>query len=518
MSTDTIKSITNVFPVNRDALKSPSDSRRAASIIKEFSLNTSTHGIPGIARSESVHNRMFWSISLLIFTGIMIFFVTQSIRAYFEYPSQTSVAIVNEWPQAFPAVTICNYSPLRYDRFIEPFLNYTKTFNLLNITDIKNFTSKHALYIRDFLIYKLNQNESLDEYFYSLESMMMHCSFNNILCTAANFTWFISPQYGLCYTFNAKLKDSLNSPVKDSATYGGTGILEIRLYVHQHQYVPYFSNGIGVAALVHDNQLLPDMELTPMHLAPNRHHRLGYSKKTSYFLSSPYTSCSDKVNLGMQVMYNEYHDTEYGYKQTVCYAVCIQAYTYDKCGCGNPFRWTIRYIVSPGSDKWIRVLFCNMSDPCYVDASAELLNTRSIWTKYCPACQQECTYNEFIIRLTSVYAPPAYLMNDIKQFVESTDVPLPINWSTTWPSEIQLSYVSFEVAYETSRSEVYSQQPTISAVDVLSNVGGQTGLWIGISFLSLMEIAEMIYRLIRSQYHKFHGPIQKNTNEENSQL
>ncbi|CAF4410788.1 unnamed protein product, partial [Adineta steineri] len=35
-----------------------------------------------------------------------------------------------------------------------------------------------------------------------------------------------------------------------------------------------------------------------------------------------------------------------------------------------------------------------------------------------------------------------------------------------------------------------------------SNVGGQTGLWIGISFLSLMELAEMIYRLIRSQCHR----------------
>ena len=44
---------------------------------------------------------------------------------------------------------------------------------------------------------------------------------------------------------------------------------------------------------------------------------------------------------------------------------------------------------------------------------------------------------------------------------------------------------------------MFSQQATTSPVDVISDVGGQTGLWIGISFLSLFEVVEMLYRLIR---------------------
>ena len=99
--------------------------RRRRSIIREFALNTSTHALPGIARSQSKHNRIFWSISFLTFTGIMIYFVVQSLRNYFQYPTQTSVSIVVERSQIFPAVTICNYGAGRSDMSSAEYLNFT---------------------------------------------------------------------------------------------------------------------------------------------------------------------------------------------------------------------------------------------------------------------------------------------------------------------------------------------------------------------------------------------------------
>ncbi|CAF1331132.1 unnamed protein product [Rotaria sordida] len=410
--------------MDAEVLKADPKARGTRSIIREFSLNTSTHGIPGIARSRSIQNRIFWCISTLIFTGVMIFFITQSIRAYFEYPSQTSVSIAVEWPQAFPAVTICNYSPLRYDRFIGSFLNYTNTLNLTNTTDTTNFTFAQSLYINDFLIYKLNQ-------------------------------------------------------------------------------------ATGMVALVHDNVQFPYIEMAGMYLAPGRHHKFSYSKKMNIFLPAPYTTCNDKPNLGMQIMFDQYQGADYAYTQFQCYTVCLQAYIYQKCGCGHPFRWTIRSVVLPGTDKAINISFCDIKNPCYIEAAAELMNTRSIWTTYCPDCTEECSTSDFLIKSSSLLAPPQFLMNDIKRFVESSKIPLPANWSTSWVSEIQSNYVSLEVVYETSRTEIYTEEATLSPVDVLSNVGGQTGLWIGISFLSLIEIAEVIYRLIRHQCHKLRKTLRK---------
>ena len=66
------------FPIDPEVLKPPPKLHRSGSIIKEFSLNTSTHGIPSIPRSESIPNRIFWSISSVIFAGMMIYFIIQA--------------------------------------------------------------------------------------------------------------------------------------------------------------------------------------------------------------------------------------------------------------------------------------------------------------------------------------------------------------------------------------------------------------------------------------------------------
>ncbi|CAF2869410.1 unnamed protein product [Rotaria sp. Silwood2] len=39
----------------------------------------------------------------------------------------TSVFFIVERSQAFPAISICNYLPIRFENFIEPFLNFTNS-------------------------------------------------------------------------------------------------------------------------------------------------------------------------------------------------------------------------------------------------------------------------------------------------------------------------------------------------------------------------------------------------------
>jgi len=172
-------------------------------------------------------------------------------------------------------------------------------------------------------------------------------------------------------------------------------------------------------------------------------------------------------------------------------------FSYQQCGCGNPFRWNVPFSLPFNSDQPLKIPLCQVSNPCYGQAMGQLMNTKSIWTHYCSDCPPECLAIDFNIKLSSFAAPPNFYMSKIKSFVESSDVNLTSTWSSTWMDDIKSSYVSLEVMFETGRTDVYTQQATTTPVDVVSNVGGQTGLWIGISFLSLLEVVEMLYRLIR---------------------
>ncbi len=191
---------------------------------------------------------------------------------------------------------------------------------------------------------------------------------------------------------------------------------------------------------------------------------------------------------------------------------------YDQCGCVSPSEWAARYVIPFGTTNIIHANLCNISDLCYSEAADKFQGSSSISGMYAPNCGLECSSNEFIIKLSSGSAPTRWYMNDIKQFVELSAIPLPNNWSTTWSTEIQASYVGLDIVCETTRVESYTQQASLSAVDVISNVGGQTGLWIGISFLSLMEFAEMVYRLIRYQFHLIREKIHRRIEEHDTKL
>lgn len=332
-----------IFTIESTALAMRHRVRRRRSIIHEFGMNTSTHGIPGIARSQSPPNTLFWSICFATFAAITIYFVYREIRAFFDYETQTSVSVVSEWPQLFPAFTICNIVPVRLDRFIEPFLAYVNAVNGTGRSASTSIASVEAKYIGEFLQVKINRNESVDDFFYPLNAMLIRCVFNGRSCSALNFTSFLSSSYGRCYTFNAKLKETKN--VRFSDEYGGPGNLNLRLYVHSHQYVPYIREGtctppferalslhvrrlgVGMIGMVHDNVQLPTIDLSGLALATGNKHRITYTKKSVSYLRRPYTTCTDKVPPMMQAMFDNYQGAEYEYSEDICYELCMQVYT-----------------------------------------------------------------------------------------------------------------------------------------------------------------------------------------------
>jgi hypothetical protein len=118
----------------------------------------------------------------------------------------------------------------------------------------------------------------------------------------------------------------------------------------------------------------------------------------------------------------------------------------------------------------------------------------------CSDCSQECVIKQFPVQASSISTPAEWQMEDIKRFAENSSIPLPTDWNTTWRQHVRQNYLTINVVRETSIVENDTQTASITPVDLLSNIGGQTGLWIGISLLSIMELIEIIYRLIQNEY------------------
>ncbi|CAF2570868.1 unnamed protein product [Rotaria sp. Silwood2] len=226
-------------PNESSSIESGKKWHRRLSIIRESATKTSMHGLPKVFHSENIYRRIFWAISFGSFTAFMLFFIVRAILTYLQYPTRIDMSTDVEWPQYFPAFSICNVASLRYDQFIGSFLNYTNALNLTykNITDVLS-----SVQIRNFIQYKVNRNESVAQYSFSLDSMLYQCLYNFMPCSSLDFVPFISSVYGLCFTFNAKMKNSSVS-IREGNQYGSFGQLDLAFYVHSQQYVPYFVDG-----------------------------------------------------------------------------------------------------------------------------------------------------------------------------------------------------------------------------------------------------------------------------------
>ena len=50
-----------------------------------------------------------------------------------------------------------------------------------------------------------------------------------------------------------------------------------------------------MVSVIHDNKQLPMIEVGGIYLRPGRRHKLGYKKKTTFFLPAPFTKCNVKI-------------------------------------------------------------------------------------------------------------------------------------------------------------------------------------------------------------------------------
>lgn len=180
-------------------------------IIVSSCMETTAHGIIPILKRENFFIRFFWTVCLLVSTGVCAYMVALSIIGYFDYDTVTKVEKISLISTDFPAVTICNKNAFMTEASLqfmdEIMLKY-------NVTDMNNlsafYDSLNATGISDYkyltVMNALDPNRT-DEFRrslgYSISDMMLTCMFGYAGCVPDDFHWYYNIFFGNCYTFNS---------------------------------------------------------------------------------------------------------------------------------------------------------------------------------------------------------------------------------------------------------------------------------------------------------------------------
>jgi amiloride-sensitive sodium channel subunit alpha/amiloride-sensitive sodium channel subunit gamma len=304
---------------------------------------------------------------------------------------------------------------------------------------------------------------------YSFKSLVLMSFMNYVACKDSDFNWYYSPQYGNCFQFNMNASH-LYTAAKTGSKQGlmlvlFTGLLNDsrslsfdvgwNLFIHNQSHWP--SSGAGVS------------------VAPGSTTNIGITRTFTDKQPFPYNQCLDGLTTPDKFdsfYYRETLKSGYVYRQVDCLNLVEQDYYIKNCSCAEPSYPTLygtRYCETTSEN------FCVLGQYISIYSSGNNIE----WTKYCPL---ECDTLDYTLT-TSWSEFPSETMAEI--FLDQPEVIASIADSIAYV-KIFYSYTGYTLMIET---------PSQGPIDLLSSLGGTMGLYMGVSFLSFVEVVELLIKI-----------------------
>nr|XP_054756187.1 amiloride-sensitive sodium channel subunit gamma-like [Lytechinus pictus] len=468
-------------------------------LIKPMLENTGAHGIPNIVRAENLPRRLAWSLLFLVALGFFIGLSGNLIRKYYNFDYSVNVEVIFEPTINFPAVTVCNMNPYRQSSVVNVSLELTEILGLESGVLSSKWNSSTKVLYGDWenlefssldafteILKSATQevgNMSYEQRFnigHELDDMLLSCTFHGSPCAPANFTWFFNYLYGNCYTFNSGVAGLPLRSNEIGPIYG----LALELFIDQEEYISTLQPSAGIRLLIHDQNEMPFPEDSGSTLAPGRATSIGMTKISVHQLGYPYTTCTDDFRVDNIFRERFPHII---YSVPACEKNCLFNHIRNECGCADAryrFNESIpacnilpdqqnqeKECFKRATEQYInREIICDCKTPCRKSFYKETIS-EAVW----PNDQHRPTVLEGIKQLSD------HLRDRIEnntQFIDTNVVKVIVYFSS-------LEYENF---YQTPEYTVY---------DLISALGGQVGLWIGVSVLTVFEFIELLYDILK---------------------
>ncbi|GFU28559.1 acid-sensing ion channel 1 [Nephila pilipes] len=441
--------------------------------LDEILKNSAIFLISKIGRTESKFRRILWLLVLVTSVLGCGFQINRFLHLYFQYPVLVNLEVERKMSLDFPAVTICSFNDIKKhneDCSVRKsltkilFTEYYPTLTNNSITDTNstNKSNKSDGDIQqsgDFIKYNESTKDHREEH---SESFIVNCFFNGDDCPADYFDHFESSRYGNCFTFNkgANIEDKPLSVTK-SGLYTG---LEIVLDTEHGNYsCP--SGAIGFRIVIHDPSETPNTNEKGFNISPGLETSVSMRQTLIHRLPPPYKDRCAYYNTGKRSNQTNQND---------CQRLCFQKRSFEMCGC-----------IDSRLDAEENVMSCDMTNKSESRCLNDVLEFISTHGTVCD-CPLPCiskVYNE-------VLSQAMWSVNGL-QANEYSGSP------SQSKSEFQERYAKLKVFYSTLEKSIFMQKPMFEDSELFSHLGGELGLWLGLSLIALFELIWNIIHVVK---------------------
>ncbi|KAL9956682.1 hypothetical protein ACROYT_G038199 [Oculina patagonica] len=467
----------------------------------DFAESTSLHGFRFIFARASFWVRLLWIILLLCFTGYVIYSMYSSIKKYFTYPIATVMKIYH--PQEglqFPAVTLCPMTMLtktkismsdNNSRFSKLGLNIAACnataavragrpcgeallccCSMHDVNEISVALSNCTEdYKKELLeVIKKNKGSFNDKTFHkaygpNIRRMIIPntCVFGSDRgCSHEDFDPMVTAELGLCYSFNAARhgEQVLNASYGDISS-GLSLILDLNLHDHM---VGSYSEGVRI--IVHHQGVYIN-PLNSLLVAPGTHAQISVRRKVYRNKKWPYeTECSETKSVAGYQRY-----TSEG-----CFTECLSNATANKCGCRLP----------TDSDNFVERICFREDRSCIEKVENDIFEG----TVKCD-CPLACD----VVNYESTVSTAAFPNPLMIKLLQSK------GYNRT-EEYLRKNLVLLQVGYTSLSYEYFKQTSQYDSGALMGEIGGNLGLFLGCSILTVCEFIDFAIYLCRTRSKK----------------
>ncbi|MBV95814.1 Acid-sensing ion channel 1, partial [Eschrichtius robustus] len=400
-----------------------------------------------------------WAAAFILALGAFLCQAGDRVAYYLSYPHVTLLDEVATTELAFPAVTLCNTNAVRLSQLSYPDLLYLAPMLGLDESDDPGVPlappGPEAFSGEPFNLHRF-YNRSC----HRLEDMLLYCSYCGGPCGPHNFS-VVFTRYGKCYTFNS----GRDGRPRLKTMKGGTGNgLEIMLDIQQDEYLPVWgetdetSFEAGIKVQIHSQDEPPFIDQLGFGVAPGFQTFVACQEQRQLiYLPPPWGTCK-AVTMDL-----DFFDS---YSITACRIDCETRYLVENCNC--------RMVHMPGDAP-----YCTPEQykEC-ADPALDFLVEKD--QEYC-VCEMPCNLTRYGKELSMVKIPSKASAKYLaKKFNKSEQY-------------IGENILVLDIFFEVLNYETIEQKKAYEIAGLLGDIGGQMGLFIGASILTVLELFDYAY-------------------------